>query len=52
MAMTERIPDPMLPQAFRVLSKRRETHDTYTLTVQPEADGEPTIFQPGQFNML
>lgn len=43
--------DPMLPQAARVESVRRETHDTLTLQVSPLA-GEFQRFQPGQFSML
>ena len=41
----------MLPQAARVESVRRETHDTLTLQVSPLA-GEFQRFQPGQFSML
>ena len=41
--------DPMLPRMRRILRRRRETHDTYT--VELDAHGEPP-FAPGQFNML
>jgi len=42
---------PMLPQPFRVRRRRRETSDTWTLTLEPLAgDGlEPA---PGQFTMV
>jgi NAD(P)H-flavin reductase len=41
----------MRPSPFRVLRTRTETHDTYTLTLEP-AGGGTFAFQPGQFNML
>ncbi len=39
------------PAPYRVSAKRRETHDTWTLTLEPRSDavGE---FEPGQFAML
>jgi len=40
---------PMTPEPARVLSTRRESHDTVTLTLDA-ASRRP--FQPGQFNML
>ncbi len=42
---------PMVPLPFRLLSKRRETHDTWTLELEPRR-GEPLAFAPGQFTML
>jgi NAD(P)H-flavin reductase len=46
------VTDPMLPELFRVVKRRRETADTFTLQMQP-ADGAPGFsFLPGQFNML
>ncbi len=43
----------MVPNLFRVESRRRETGDTFTLTLAPAS---PEIkewpFEPGQFNML
>lgn len=42
-------PGPMTPAPARVLSSRRESHDTVTLTLE-DAAGRP--FRPGQFNML
>jgi NAD(P)H-flavin reductase len=39
----------MTPQPFRVQRVRRETQDTYTLTLEPTI---PFAFAPGQFNML
>ena len=42
----------MQPVAARVLSVAKETHDTFTLNVEPPP-GDPTAwFQPGQFSML
>jgi NAD(P)H-flavin reductase len=42
---------PLAPLPHRVLDKRRETHDSWTLTLGPDA-GEPARFAPGQFAML
>jgi NAD(P)H-flavin reductase len=41
----------MVPQAHRLLRRRRETADVVTLTLEPLA-GEPLRPQPGQFTML
>lgn len=44
--------DAMLPVAYRVIANRLETHDTFTLELQP-AEARPSFaFSPGQFNML
>jgi NAD(P)H-flavin reductase len=40
---------PLLPEVVRVRDFRQETHDVYTLTLEPAA---PYSFRPGQFNML
>ena len=40
----------MTPRPCRVVARRRETHDTVTLTIQPT--GTDAAFEPGQFNML
>jgi NAD(P)H-flavin reductase len=42
---------PMVPSPFRVRRRRRETADTWTLTLEPVA-GEPIAPAPGQFTML
>ncbi|EAR22174.1 hypothetical protein NB231_04675 [Nitrococcus mobilis Nb-231] len=43
--------DPMQPVPVRVLTRRREVADTWTLELEPgDAAGRP--FAPGQFNML
>jgi len=43
----------MLPELYRVLRRRRETADTWTLALAPAAAGAPTAaFRPGQFTML
>jgi NAD(P)H-flavin reductase len=44
-------PSVMLPVSYRVAGKRQETHDTWTLTLEPEDDGLER-FAPGQFAML
>lgn len=50
-----RLSDPMLPERFRVIGRRRETADTVTLELTP-LEGERRLgrfrFEPGQFNML
>ena len=43
------IADPMAPTPLMVLQRRDETHDTFTLSLEPT---EPFAFKPGQFNML
>jgi anaerobic sulfite reductase subunit B len=40
-----------LPTAYRVADRRRETQDTWTLRLEPEADAL-SAFAPGQFAML
>ncbi len=44
--------DPMLSQVYGVQSVSKETPDTFTLTLEPEAGSNGTAFQPGQFSML
>ena len=41
----------MAPEPFRVLRKRRETADTWTLELEP-VYGDPVVPAPGQFTML
>jgi NAD(P)H-flavin reductase len=41
----------MLPEPFEVLSRRRDTPDTWTFSLKPCA-GDPIQFLPGQFMML
>ncbi|MBZ5538704.1 MAG: FAD/NAD(P)-binding protein [Acidobacteriia bacterium] len=45
-------PDPMVPTPFRVQRVRQETHDTFTLELEPARGGNGFSFQAGQFNML
>jgi len=45
-------PDPMRPVRWRVLRNESETHDTFTLTLEPAEERPPFRFAPGQFNML
>ncbi len=42
----------MLPMRYKVVSKRRDTLDTYSIEVAPVEDDDRTSFAPGQFNML
>ena len=44
-------PRPDAPSPYRVRSRRRETHDTWTLRLEPVA-GEPLRPSPGQFTMV
>ena len=50
--MTAYLSDPMLPTPFRVRRKRRETHDTFTLELEPVNGTNGLAFAAGQFNML
>jgi NAD(P)H-flavin reductase len=44
--------DPMLPRPARVLQVEKETHDTFTLSLEgSNGNGHPS-FAPGQFSML
>jgi NAD(P)H-flavin reductase len=45
------VADPMVPTRARVLRRRRELADTWTLEIEPEDSGV-LRFGPGQFNML
>ena len=42
----------MQPAPWRVVRSRPETHDTFTMTLEPVEAGPPFAFEPGQFNML
>jgi anaerobic sulfite reductase subunit B len=44
-------PGPMAPRPFRVVRRRRETADTWTLELEP-VEGPPLEVSPGQFTML
>src|SRR5436190_7064536 len=44
-------PGAMVPRPFRVVRRRREASDTWTLELEPVA-GEPLEVSPGQFTML
>jgi NAD(P)H-flavin reductase len=46
------VPDPMVPEIFRVEKFRKETHDTYTLELKPAGGTGEHRFKAGQFNML
>ncbi len=43
---------PMAPRPFRVSASRRETGDSWTLTLEPADGGPPPAFRAGQFNMI
>jgi NAD(P)H-flavin reductase len=42
---------PMVPSPFDVLSRRRDTSDTWTLELEPR-EGDALAFSPGQFTMI
>jgi len=44
--------DFLLPHLFQVVKRRRETADTFTLTLAPTGKIKEWPFAPGQFNML
>jgi NAD(P)H-flavin reductase len=46
------LPDPMLPQRYRIQRVRREIPDTFTLELEPENGVDIPQFATGQFNML
>ena len=48
----DRVPDPMLPQPYRVQRMRREIPDTFTMELEPADGSEIPPFATGQFNML
>jgi anaerobic sulfite reductase subunit B len=50
-AEPEAVTAPMTPRPFRVVARRRETSDTWTLELEP-VDGPALAAQPGQFTML
>jgi len=41
----------MVPRLFRLVDRRQDTADTFTLLLEPN-DGVPLAFAPGQFTML
>ena len=42
----------MTPHPHRVVSRRRETHDTWTVALEPLSGHELPLFASGQFGML
>ena len=51
--MTEKVfIDVMQPTPFRILGRRRELADTFTLELEPASGPKIHAFEPGQFNML
>ncbi len=42
----------MVPRPFRVAERRQEAADTWTVALEPAADGPEVRFAPGQFTML
>lgn len=44
--------DPMCPEPYRVAAVLRETHDTFTLSLEPVNGSGLSAFSPGQFSML
>ena len=49
--MTEAAADPMLPRLGRVVRRRRDGPDIWSIEIELEK-AAPTAFAPGQFNML
>jgi NAD(P)H-flavin reductase len=49
MSLNESVNDPMLPAVARVLGRRREGADVFTLDIEAPSQA---VFAPGQFNML
>ncbi len=43
---------PMIPEPFRVIDRRQETPDTWTLDLEPTRGDRGFAFDPGQFNMV
>jgi len=41
----------MVPRLFRLVGRRQDTADTFTVLLEPN-DGVPLVFIPGQFTML
>ncbi|MCF6159380.1 MAG: Ni/Fe hydrogenase subunit gamma [wastewater metagenome] len=50
--MINNIPEPMTPNVFRINKKYKETHDTFTIELEPTQGTDEFFFSPGQFNML
>lgn len=50
--MFEPLLNPMLPVPYRVLRNNRDTHDVFTLDLDPAKEDNFFSFLPGQFNML
>ncbi len=52
MSAVPSVPDPMFPRPYRVHRVTKETSDTFTLELLPEAGHAGFAFAAGQFNML
>ena len=50
--MIAAIHNPMVPNPYLIRRVRKETHDTFTLELEPANGHGEFIFAPGQFNML
>src|SRR5271167_4961835 len=50
-ATADGVAGPMVPAAYRLAGKRQETHDTWSVTLEPAGDALAP-FAPGQFAML
>jgi NAD(P)H-flavin reductase len=48
----QNLADPMLPRPAKVLQVDKETHDTFTLSLEAGNGNGPAAFAPGQFSML
>lgn len=46
------LPSPYLPSPYRIIRRRHETADTWTLDLEPASGGAAIRFAPGQFTMV
>lgn len=44
--------DPMMPAPWRIVERHEDTHDVFTLSLEPTDPANAMRFLPGQFNML
>lgn len=45
-------PDPSLPRVYKIIARRQDLADTYSMDLVPADGGLPPRFSHGQFNML
>lgn len=49
---TPGVADPMLPVPYRIRRTRADTHDTFTMDLEPADGSTRPAYAPGQFNMI